>query len=853
MSIVGTLIEKLLVSVQADFSNLDAGFRKATAQIAAGTDKISKDLERIGQKTADVGKRLTTQMTLPIAAIGALSIKAASDAEETQSMFEAVFKDQTATMEEWASVTAKSLNRSTVDLKRYAANFQDTFVPLGMARDDAALLSQQMTILGEDLASFKNLPTEDVMRSLQSAIVGNHESVLKFGVVIKQNTLDQELMNMGIMGGVKAATEQEKALARLNLIMKGTADAQGDAARTSGSFANQLKGFQAQAREAAIVVGNALLPAATQLLEMVTNLARWFAELSPEMQQMILMAAGIVAALGPVLIVLGSFASALGAIIKLAPLVMAAGRLIGAAIALAGGPITIAITAIGALVAAYLLFRDEIHTAVETAYNTVDNFLGGRLSSVLDAAVSFFQGWWDSVKLVFKAFGQLVTGDFSGFLSTMVEAAGTWLSTLKDLFLNILTGIIDVWKMIFGQIDEWTGGWLSSTYEAFATGFGKVKDVTVSIFEGLRDAVMVILGPIIDSVQWVADKITWIMGNSGKKAGEDFRRNQEEQLALLAESYGVSMEEMEKRTAQMTQRVNQNLSEGMGIFTSIIKAGTQESSDDFEQLYTDVVGNSYIPDMIDEVGDHARRLGTELVDPVSEATSDTATEFEELAQRVTNAMDAGVVSPAQEAADAAETIFEELGGNVVGPLASAVEESSGLFDTLRSHLDKFLDSGKFSVSDFMQDVSNNVIKSTTETLMDSLESIINDWLTSLMDGISQGFGSSSGGNGFGSFLNSIASGFSSMFGGGKAVGGLMMPGKIFNVNERGGEAFAMASQPTRVHSMNSAAEQRARGSNGSSVVNFNFPPGTDVESFRRSEGQIAATASRALGRGRRNQ
>ncbi|HSV93489.1 MAG TPA: hypothetical protein VLH81_10450, partial [Desulfobacterales bacterium] len=87
----------------------------------------------------------------------------------------------------------------------------------------------------------------------------------KYGVFLSDAALDQELFNRGIKGGSTAATEAEKAHARMALIMRATKDAQGDAARTSGSLENQLKGLKAELKESAIAAGQALVPALEEL------------------------------------------------------------------------------------------------------------------------------------------------------------------------------------------------------------------------------------------------------------------------------------------------------------------------------------------------------------------------------------------------------------------------------------------------------------------------------------------------------------------------------------------------------------------------------------------------------------
>ena len=200
-------------------------------------------------------------------------VSVASDAEEINAKFAAVFKEEAEAAEAFGGNLARAVRRSKIDIKSYLATIQDTFVPLGFARDAARSMSQQVVKLAIDLSSFNNVAEPEVIRGLQSALVGNHETMRRYGVVITQATLEQELLNMGMKRGFKNATEQEKALARLNLIVAGTADAQGDAARTANSFANQLRGAKAQIKDASIIIGARLLPAIARVLGSFADLS----------------------------------------------------------------------------------------------------------------------------------------------------------------------------------------------------------------------------------------------------------------------------------------------------------------------------------------------------------------------------------------------------------------------------------------------------------------------------------------------------------------------------------------------------------------------------------------------------
>lgn len=256
-------VSKASVRAERSLSRLGSRGSRALRRIGAAGAAVRRSLQAVSRAVVSLSGLMAA---LGIVLVAGALLKAASDAEEVESKFRTVFRNLADETDLWATSQAKALKRSRFALREYLAQLQDTFVPMGIARDKAADLSKQVTTLAIDLASFNNLAEADVINALTSALVGNVETVRQFGVVITQATIGQELLNMGIMGGVRAATEQQKILARLNLILKGTTDAQGDAARTSGSFANQLKAAKAVVQEVSVAIGEILIPVVGDLL-----------------------------------------------------------------------------------------------------------------------------------------------------------------------------------------------------------------------------------------------------------------------------------------------------------------------------------------------------------------------------------------------------------------------------------------------------------------------------------------------------------------------------------------------------------------------------------------------------------
>ena len=194
-----------------------------------------------------------------------------SSVEEMQAKSSVVFGSFVRSVRAQLSAFGDQVGRSTFELEGMASSIQDTFVPMGFARGEASKLSVQLTKLAVDVASFNNASDTETMMAFQSALVGNHETVRRFGVVITEATLKQELLRMGINKASKDITNAEKVQARLNLIIAGTSDAHGDATRTSGSFANTSKALTAQLQELQVSVMTPLLPVLTDIVKGMTD------------------------------------------------------------------------------------------------------------------------------------------------------------------------------------------------------------------------------------------------------------------------------------------------------------------------------------------------------------------------------------------------------------------------------------------------------------------------------------------------------------------------------------------------------------------------------------------------------
>ena len=289
MATIGALVVDLTANTARFQRNMSASKRQLN-HFGRNTRTVQQQLDRFNRTARNASRDLrrfatvTGGLATGLAAAGFSLTRLASQAEETQSKFNVVFRGMARETNEWAEEFAGSVGRADRDVKDWMASIQDTFVPLGMARDEAAGLTKELTALAVDVASFNNVADEKVIRDFNSALVGSHRAVQQYGIVLNQTTLMEEVRRMGIRKTWDELDEATKAQARFNLILESTRDAQGDAIRTQDSYQNQMRGLSADARNLGEEFGHRLLQPFSILIGWVRQGIQWFADLDDEMK-----------------------------------------------------------------------------------------------------------------------------------------------------------------------------------------------------------------------------------------------------------------------------------------------------------------------------------------------------------------------------------------------------------------------------------------------------------------------------------------------------------------------------------------------------------------------------------------
>jgi hypothetical protein len=210
---------------------------------------------------------------------------------------------------------------------------------------------------------------EEVTTALAGVFTGETESLKRLGIVMTQVNLEQFAMEQGIKKTIKEMTQAEKVQLRYQFVMAKTANAQGDFARTSDGAANQMRIFQESMKELGASFGSVILPAFTKLVKKANDVLIKFKSLDSSTKKIIVIIGGVVAAIGPVLVVLGSMSSGIALVasgfVAALPIIM---KVVSAfkslTIAMLANPVGAIAAAVVTLVGAFVEYLHRLEPAV---------------------------------------------------------------------------------------------------------------------------------------------------------------------------------------------------------------------------------------------------------------------------------------------------------------------------------------------------------------------------------------------------------------------------------------------------------------------------------------------------------
>ena len=449
------------VSILGDASSLTKAFQEG-----------EKGAKGFGDKMAGAGKAMSLGVTAPLVAGAAVAVKAASEEQaEVEKLAGAIrtnlpgaTEEAIAANEDWITSMQNASGVADTELRNSIQQLVQAGVPLEEA--------QKQTAAAMDIAAAKGVPLATVTNALVKANNGNTTALGR------------------LVGKTKDASGEALTMEE---IMARAADTMGGAAATAAdTAAGRTAIMQAKMGDLSEELGSILLPILEKVVEVLSQMADWFSQLSPGAKKAVVAFGAVAAAIGPVLIVLGK-------VVAMGPSLIKGFQAVGKAWGILSklfmaNPWILLIAAIIALVILIVVNWDKIKAYLVKAWawikdtatavwNGIKQFFGRTLETILDT----FRYVWDTIKSALKTALDFIVKLFLNW--TLIGLLIKHWDKIKDGITALKDWIFDTWDSIvdfFGGLPSKIGRAVSGMWDGIKTAFRSAVNWIISKWNDLE-------------------------------------------------------------------------------------------------------------------------------------------------------------------------------------------------------------------------------------------------------------------------------------------------------------------------------------------------------------------------------
>ena len=545
----------LSAKLTANSKDFSSAFDDAEKRLQGFNSKVSS----FQSSSKAIGSSMTIGATTPILAAGAASFNMASDLAENMNKADVAFKNQADQVKEWSKTTLDSFGISQSSALDAASLYGDMGTAMGQTTAEASKMSMSLTGLSGDLASFKNISIEQSQSALKGIYTGEGEALKSLGIIMQDSTLEAFALASGSEKSYDAMTQAEKVALRYAFVMDATKNSQGDFARTSDGAANSSRVFGESIKEAGATIGGVLLPIVTPMIQKLTDMVKCFGGLDSGSQTVIVGILALVAAIGPLFLLMSAGAGIIsmvsGAIAAMTAatelLTIAKGKELVASLltkavyikdaaikgastaatiagtvatgaataaqwllnaALTANPIGIVITLIVLLIAAFVamaLWIIDLWKTNEGFRNAVigvwENIKGAFIAAwegikiAWGGVCAFFQDIWNGIVTIFSA--------VVGFYISVYKAAWDGVCKIWDGLATFFKGVFDSVFNIVSNVFSNIGSIISNVFSNIQNAWSGLTDFVGGIVGGISDAFNVVIQGVKNAINFVTSGV----------------------------------------------------------------------------------------------------------------------------------------------------------------------------------------------------------------------------------------------------------------------------------------------------------------------------------------------------------
>ncbi len=371
------------------------------------------------------------------------------------------------------SQAGTSLRSVMTRLAKPTKESQTAMDALGLSITDSSGKMKPLSEIMDDMRkSFSGLTEEE--KASYAAMLGGQEAMSGLLAIVNASDKDFENLSGAINDCNGSAAEMAEVM--------------------QDNLAGQLTILKSQMEELFISIGEVLMPVIRDIVTWIQGIVDKLNSMDEGTRNTIITIALLVAALGPVLMIIGNITNGIGGLLivlsKMGPIVMGIGSVFSSVFSfISANPIVLLIAAIVGLVALIATKGDEIQ---------------GILQKVDDFMQNIFAKDWTEV--------------FGPVLGNILNAFSANLKNIWDSIMLAMNGVIDFIRGVF------TGDW-ERAWKGLKEIFGGIVGSLVAVMKAPLNGIIALVNGMIDGINWVIRKVNSLSFTnpfSGEKVGFHF-------------------------------------------------------------------------------------------------------------------------------------------------------------------------------------------------------------------------------------------------------------------------------------------------------------------------------------------
>jgi phage-related minor tail protein len=531
---------------QEEFNKLKRNVQYTEAELAKMNGQLDKTQDKIKQlanakfdKIGKLGSTLTKSVTVPIlgavSALTAFSVKSAYAADEIGDTAEKIGLSAEA-LQEW-NHTATILGVSTERMERAFVKVNGILGDIATGNGDK--YAESLALIGLSLDDLEGKNTDEAFNLIRDALSGVEDEAIRLGVA---NDLLSERVAADI---IPVLTQEASTINDLKNEARELGIVTNEQAAQAGEFTDALDRTKQAVSSLGVDLASTLLPVIQELIikvrdNVVPTLKDWIEKwntMDSGTKKIIVTLTGLVAAIGPVLSVVGK----VGPLLNMASIGLKA---VGTSGIFAGVGINAATLGIGALIAilAMALFQSEefrallgrlmetfmqllppilaIVDSLMTALQPILDVIINLIVMLLDILTPILEIILEPLIMQIEMFAQILT-ILAPLITTIGEVLNAILVPAIEVLMFVLEPVLNILQKIvefIQKIFEWIGD-LPSKIGDFG---GKVKDVFGNVTEGISNIANKVTDGISNFASNAADKVSGFFGGVGDFFSDTF-------------------------------------------------------------------------------------------------------------------------------------------------------------------------------------------------------------------------------------------------------------------------------------------------------------------------------------------